>query len=403
MLFVTCTAWRGQPLAENLKFRPLASFSSDIRVGLFQKELPKEISVSSDSKFAVIDGISNKVIFNKNPRETVNFSLNGENVFFSDKDAKLSAKKVKLFSDCKGSNFIISTDKIKDRKYAGTLEISSAGSFLLPVNIIDENSYIHSILVNEMPSSWHKEALKAQAVVTRSYIRKNMGRHKDRGYDFCDITHCQVYKGKTLSKNAVKYAVTETNNEILQNNKKVIEALYHSTCGGNTANNEDIWINNEPIAYLRGVPCKVNKINECFCSKSPHFKWNFSINIRKLEETLKKTFKPNSEETGKLMNIIIQDVSDSGRVRKVNLIFQNQSFSITGYDFYLALGRNLGWHLLKSTCFIIKNRGNEYVFSGKGLGHGLGMCQWGAKAMAESGIQYKDILKHYFANSEITR
>jgi len=386
---------------------PIVLFSPsearEIRIGLFQKELPHKVSVSANTDYAVFDGSTGKMIIERPQGETLFFERVDSRVRITGiREEKIETDwvKLKLNRIKKDDHFLITTRLIQNRKYSGDLEIHSKPNELLVINIIDEHTYIYSVLVNEMPIAWPREALKAQAVLIRTFTRRNLNRHKKEGYDFCDITHCQVYKGVPPRNPKPINIIQQTAQEVLTYKGEVIEAFYHSTCGGMTANNEDVWIKGELIPYLRGQSDQAG--DQDFCEKSPHYSWTFEIDKDKLGEVLSKVYH-DRDSLGNFLKLDVEEMTSSGRVKKIAFSFRYGKKYMAGYKFYLILGKFLGWHRLKSTMFSIEETHRLYRFKGRGLGHGVGMCQWGAKGRAEKGHTYRKILSHYFPHTKLRR
>ena len=389
-----------------IPFLVITLFSSnakgkEVRVGLFQKELPQEIWLSANTDFTLIDGPTGNLIIEKMAGENLSFEKTGSKILITglpSKNTVVDWVEVELNPMRENAYFNITTHMVKERKYKGSLEIHSKPKELLVINIIDEDTYIYSVLINEMPPSWPKEALKAQAVVVRTFIRKNFGRHSKKGYDFCDITHCQVYTGIQRNYPIIREVVSETKDEVLSYKGKVIDAFYHSTCGGMTSNNEDVWTGGEPIPYLRNKLDRGGKGD--YCQKSPHYEWKLEIKRKELGNVFREALE-GGKKLGKFRNIEIKEKALSERAKEVILFFEGGEICLSGDKLYLVLGKFLGWHRLKSTRFWIDKTKEKYCFIGKGLGHGVGMCQWGTKGRAEEGFTYEEILFHYFPNTEL--
>jgi stage II sporulation protein D len=238
------------------------------------------------------------------------------------------------------------------------------------------------------------EALKAQAVAARTYVMHDMKKHASEGYDVCATTHCQVYRGKQKEHTRTNQAVDATKGEYLTYKGKTILSLFHASGGGYTENSEYVWGKREP--YLRGVP----DYNE-----SP---WEVNVTLDKLASVLKARGKSVGDireiKLSKLEKQPVKAVDRgvSGRVRTMTIVGENGSVQVSGNDMRSMLG-------LKSTLFDIDKRTFEekesgsFTIKGYGFGHGLGMSQWGAKAMADKKKDYKEILKHYYSGTDIKK
>lgn len=243
---------------------------------------------------------------------------------------------------------------------------------------IELEEYLIGVVAAEMPASFNVEALKAQAVVARTYTLKRL----DEGKVLTDTTSTQVYKDNNQLKtlwgnsystyyNKVKQAVNETKGIYLTYNNKYIDAVYHSTSNGYTEDAVAVWGNNIP--YLKSVDSLWDK------SASSYLK-STTIDINELNTILKIT----------LDTEIILTKDNNNRV--TNVTIGNNSY--TGVQFRNLLG-------LRSTDFDIEINDNIITITTRGYGHGVGMSQYGANGMANSGYNYKDILNHYYANIQI--
>jgi SpoIID/LytB domain protein len=279
--------------------------------------------------------------------------------------------------------------RIEYRPYIGKLKIYAAGDELGVINLVPSEDYLAGVLATEM-SQAQLAALQAQAIVSRTYIFKNWKRHQRRGYQFCDLTHCQVYKGNARITPLIRQAVSSTQGQILAIANQPLEVFYSSTCGGLTADDEGMWTNGNDQAYLRSVA------DSAFCADSPHFRWRTKIPIDNLHQIWQRCLGEP------ITSIAIAKKGADGRVRELALM-GNSLHLISGEDFRTVTCRALGWSTLKSTVFDLRVEKSAYVFAGRGLGHGLGLCQYGAMAMARKGYSYRDILRLYFPGAEIRK
>ena len=252
------------------------------------------------------------------------------------------------------------------------------------VNLED---YICGVVSNEMPANFEKEALKAQAVTARTYLAsKKLNRCTlHEGIDICDSTHCQVYtsKEKRLEKwgadyaneywNKIKEAVDETSGQVLSyEGELVLYPQFFSTSSGQTENSEDVYLGEIP--YLRSVASTGEE-------SAPKYTSDKTLKISDFVYLLNSNFN----------NFNIKLSSAAGGVIKLNI----NNVEIRGVDFRKALSLN-------STNFTYEFNGDYITFHCKGYGHGVGMSQWGANAMAKNGSNYEEILKHYYTGVEIT-
>lgn len=268
------------------------------------------------------------------------------------------------------------------RRYRGTLELRHRGAGLTAVNIVPVDDYLLSVVPEEMPTDWPAEALKAQSVAARSFALKSRGRHAAEGYDLCTTAHCQLYKGIASEKTASTAAVRATRGEVLTYGGQPIEALFHTDSGGMTESSEDVWGSRVP--YLRAV-------RDTPLGTMP---WTKTVSTADLEKKLAA----KGHNIGRLRAIELsplaigraaKDRTASGRVKTMTVMGTKGTATLSGNAWRSLLG-------LKSTLFSAKLTKDSVTFTGFGAGHGLGISQWGAERLAETGKSYADILHHYY-------
>ena len=247
--------------------------------------------------------------------------------------------------------------------------------------------YIVGVLAGEMPVSFELEALKAQAVAARSYVMKKMQANIDKEYDVVDTVMNQVYLDDehlqevwkddyTNNINKIKQAVLETFNEYLEYDGKVVDAMFFSTSVGATENSEEVFTSKVP--YLRSVESTWDSI-------SPVYEVNYTFSLKDFYNKLNL----NYSET---LNIELLDTTSTGRVKKLKI----NGVTLEGNTVVTNLK-------LKSNHFTIKLDNNKIYITTKGYGHGVGMSQYGAQAMALNGYKYDEILKYYYQGVEIKK
>lgn len=270
------------------------------------------------------------------------------------------------------------------RIYRGSLEVWAEKGELILVNRIDEDSYLASVTGAEMVPHAGLEALKAQAVLARTFMHQAL-RHQDEPWEFCDLTHCQSYKGLESETPDTRRAVEETDGLVLTYEGELCEVYYHSTCGGRTANARSIWPD-VSASYLVSVPCD-------YCHNSPHYRWQCRLSPVDVARAL---------EMPHVSDLEVAQRAPDGRVTEVRMT-GSTSIIYPGWNFRMFLAHFAGWGTLESSWFQIQREGGDFIFSGRGLGHGVGLCQWGARGMAEQGKDFREILSHYFPGTEVTK
>ncbi|HBN08031.1 MAG TPA: hypothetical protein DD435_05080 [Cyanobacteria bacterium UBA8530] len=282
----------------------------------------------------------------------------------------------------------IDTPGLPWRRYAGEILVRCESGKLSLCNEVPLEDYLASVVSNETEPKWPLEALKCQAVIARSFALASLSQHsKHRGFDLCDLTDCQVYHGLGARNPAVEKAVRETRGQVLSYQNRPALTLYHSTCGGTRVPNNVIF-GGSALSYLRGGQDGEKKV---LCRESPHFgPWQVSLSSSELAKAF---------EMEKLEAISLERLP-SGYAKKVSLR-GNPSKKLDAYPFWLKLGTSFGWGEVKSLNFSIKKEGERFVITGRGMGHGVGLCQWGARKMALEGSNYRKILNYYFPGTAL--
>jgi len=273
------------------------------------------------------------------------------------------------------------------KRYSGLISIKNLKNEIFVVNKLGIEKYLTSVVGSEMPHKWPIEALKAQAIASRTYALKKVGNDL---YDVDSTQKDQVYNGLESKTYKTNKAVKHTRSLVITHKNKLINALFHSSSGGMTENSEDVWKNKYP--YLTSV--------KDFDQKNPKIYWEKIFSNKELQILFPKI--------GGIKDIEILDITKTGRVKDIRLIGSYGSLDLSGTNLRKKMG-------LKSTLFRfkfitldtykeknkIKNLNNSLIISGMGAGHGVGMSQWGAKYLAIRGYKAKDILEYYYKGIQI--
>lgn len=309
---------------------------------------------------------------------------------------------------------------VGDKEYRGKLEIlHSASHNLVPINVLSLDEYVQGIIAAEMPAGFPQEALKAQAVLARTYALKHRHKHKYYGYDLCDAQNCQVYGGVAGETEAGNAAVEATLGQTLEYKNKPIESVFSANCGGVTQSAQDAGWNDTP--YLQTVsdyrefdfshlqPYHFKALlqypSAAYSKYDKHvsmaaFRWARVVSEKELREVIKN----QKKDIGPITALIPQKRSRAGYVTQ--LLVKGTKGSVT-LNKENVIRNNLSLGMLRSSYFIVQpnyeNRQLKYfVFYGGGWGHGVGFCQTGAAGRADSGQDYKTILNHYFPLATLT-
>ncbi|MEW6107646.1 MAG: SpoIID/LytB domain-containing protein [Nitrospirota bacterium] len=266
---------------------------------------------------------------------------------------------------------------VNGNHYLGDIEVWKGAAGLYLINELPLEEYVKNVVSSEVGINWEMEALKAQAVIARTYALYQINLKNNTNYDLTSSVLHQVYKGSTIDPR-ISYSVMNTEGEVLFYNGKLIESLYHSTCGGRTENPDEVFGKNYP--YLKSV--------ESSCEISPYWIWERKIPIEEIEKAL---------NIKGLTDISIKSYTSSKRVKTVDIAHSSGTLTIKTND----LRKSLGWNRLPSTNFTITRDNGIIVFEGKGYGHGVGLCQWSALEMARNGKNYKEILAFFYPGTTI--
>ncbi len=232
--------------------------------------------------------------------------------------------------------------------------------------------YVAGVVAGEAGGLRSTEALKAMAVAARTYAHRFDTRHSGEGFGFCATTHCQHYRAEASSAR-VRAAVEATKGERLWFEGRPAATYYHRHCGGNTAGAAEAW-SAEAAPYLIGQ-------EDSFCIARGREPWHATIDAAKLGAH----------------SLEVVERAPSGRVSRIAV-----DGAVWGAErFHIAVGRTLGWDLLRSTFYEVRQAGDRFLFQGHGAGHGVGLCQLGAEARGAAGHSYRDILAFYYPGAKL--
>ena len=268
------------------------------------------------------------------------------------------------------------------RAYRGTFERTPDGQIVSTVGLED---YLYSVVPREMSPSWPAAALEAQAICARTYVLQRS--NPRRNYDVVPSELDQVYGGLASESPAARAAVDATRDQVLRYGDRFAEIMYSSCCGGHTEASSDAW-GGAPFPYLQGVVCTT-------CTASPDFHWQRDVPLA----TLASAFASDLAPYGALREVRVSAVDGSGRARMVELVAERGSAFVKGSVFRMRAGARVVRSLLISK--IDAAQPDVLSIEGSGLGHGVGLCQWGARGMAQQGRTSREILSWYFPGTAL--
>lgn len=266
----------------------------------------------------------------------------------------------------------------------GALEVARVPEGLRVVNRVPLEAYVAGTLGREVYPDWAAELMKAQAVVTRTYALHQRAREPEAAFHLRAGTRSQVYGGADAETPAVLAAAAATRGEYLAHDGEPILAVFHSASGGRTASAEEVW--GQPLPYLVSVEVP-------FEEDSPDTYWRASISGTTLGRAL------GPPDVGVIDDVRVLERSPSGRVLRVELQGERGARTLDGRAVRTALGESV----IRSTLFDIRKRDGVIVFVGSGHGHGVGMSQWGAQALALRGESYRQILARFYPGTVLRR
>jgi len=249
---------------------------------------------------------------------------------------------------------------------------------MMAINIVDQEKYIASVVEAESGPKRDEEFYKAQSLIVRTFALAHLDKHKGEGFNLCDGTHCQVYKGKQgLDKDIYSATIATKGLVIIDTTKQLITASFHSNCGGFTANSEDVWLT--PKSYLVSVEDK-------YCTSSRNATWEVRIPISKWNKFLQsKGVDTSSIKDNKQYEF-------KPKERPVNYLIGNQKIPM------IQIRSNFK---LRSAFFSVTVVKEMIRLMGRGYGHGVGLCQEGAMSMANRGWKYDKIIHFYYKDVKI--
>ncbi len=266
--------------------------------------------------------------------------------------------------------------KFGDDWYRGALKVARHGESLVFSNVLSVEDYLMGTVASEMSPEWELEALKAQVVASRTYARYMMKNPRSPFYDVEKTVHDQVYGGIRAPAPRVAEAVLATAGEALEVKGEPIKAFFHSRCGGTTDTPLAVW-NTREAEHQRSVPCP-------YCRNFP-YTWHASVSLAEVFRIFRLPFTEG-------FHLFSSKKKGSPRVSSITLEAGGDKRTINSEKFRSVAG----YSKIKSTMFDLRVTPGEVSFAGVGAGHGVGMCQWGARHLAKQGKTYREILAYYY-------
>ena len=370
--------------------QPAPSDTTEVRVRISQPSAVEAVDLTvEEGPLAVHLPGGGAPVMRLQSGETTTLGLRQSDVYIRHRDNGLYATELRLRPVGMDATWRLSV-KDETRTYSGGLYLApanSSASGLLAVNHVPIEDYVASVVAGEYGLD-DRAGARAMAVVARTYGLFTSEKFGGT-YDQADGTASQVYEGASAVTDASRAAARATAGEVLTHDRTLIQAVYFSSSGGHTADNEDVWEAKQPIPYLRGR-------DDPYDDASPHHTWSATINRSALLQGLTR------RRGTSVRGFTIGDRAPHGRVTTINVLQSDgTTHEMNANAFRLTANRAVDGAPLKSTWFDARRSGSRYVFDGRGFGHGVGLSQWGAHAMAQQGESYRDILRYYYTDVAI--
>ena len=279
------------------------------------------------------------------------------------------------------------------------------------VNLVDIESYLYGVIKSEMLINSPIEALKAQAVVARTYAIRNKDKFRREGFGLTDDVRSQVYNGIEDEHPIARKVVKNTHGKILTYNDEPISGFYHSACGGSTLASKD-W-HGKAVPYLKSKECT-------WCDGYKNYVWDYELSFAGLSGYLNQ----KGEKIRKIHKVDFEH-DQNGRVKLVNIVHKDGKLKVSGTAFRQMISASKVRSTIFKSLDVIDNgsykrntqeetavmqilmnynrRFSKLKLRGTGFGHGVGLCQWGAKGLAKQSLKYPDILKYYFTGVSLKK
>lgn len=274
-------------------------------------------------------------------------------------------------------------------KYRGKLEVARKNGATMVINRVSIDDYVKGVMNGEVAPSWPAESLRAMAIVVRSYAYYSWEKSRDsKNHMYADV-RSQKYCGRTCEDSRSNSAVDQTAGLVMVFRGKAVQGFSHSNCAGHTESIREVWGPDVAGECFAGRECP-------WCRASRHYgPWTAVIE----KTALSRRLAPDIGRGVTIRKIRVVEFNESGRVRTVELATPRKKIRMSGSRFRTLAG----WDEIKSTRFEAVDRGDVVEFQGTGWGHGVGICQEGARKMAEDGKDAETILRYYFPGIEIWR
>lgn len=275
--------------------------------------------------------------------------------------------------------------KVNGKSYRGLVELVAQGGGLLVINELPLEQYLVGVINSEISSTWPMEVIKVQAVIARTYAVAKRQERRAALFHLESTVMDQAYDGSDLEDTRAARGVHETDGQVLTYRGTVIQAFYHANSGGKTEASQNVWGTSLP--YLQGVDCQ-------YGTTASSSTWELSLPLTRIESALRAA----GQKIGRLSDIKAGPRNNRDRLINVLLVTDRGTVAMPATKFRMAVGSTV----VKSTNFTVRVDNGAALFNGLGYGHGVGLCQWGARQRALDGFTYTEILSYYYPGTQLS-
>lgn len=350
--------------------------AQQMRIGLLRSITTKTVSINvNEGKYIVYGDTTNLGVL-----ESIIVQYKSNGVGITSNGVLKVYKTIKIVQEQSNSSIKITatSPSSKQHFYNDNFEITQGSNGLTIVNLVSMENYLAGVIESEGGGGRHLEYYKVQALMSRTYAIKNAKRHSKEGFNLCDGVHCQAYHNKLIHTDKIMDAVLDTEGLVLvDENNSLVTSYFSANCGGQVCDASYVW--NTSLPY-------VEPFVDTFCIHTRQATWETYVSKSDWRKYMRDQFGVTEEIVGSQLYNFTQDE------RKAFYI--HPSLGIPLRDLRQKFR-------LKSTYFSTKLEGERIIISGRGFGHGVGLCQEGAMEMAKQGYDYSQIARFYFHNVSI--
>ncbi len=382
--------------------------SSFIRVPFVRvllDERSEELTVSADASYAIecLVGGSQEVYYSSQPVKLRNSGHSVSVYDYKNNPVCEHLDEVNILP--RGGNNRV---RLGGKRFRGIMRVMPNGEVLRIINIVYMEDYLRGVVPPEIGNRTNEEieAVKAQAIAARTYAMSHLKQYEGEPYDIKSSIMDQLYEGFKVENKLVNRAIDETCGRVIMHHDKMINAYYHSTCGGHTDNVTDVWDRQE-VPYLKSVD------DGTACSWSKYYTWREVFTEQQLRGRIEQYLasdRGRDLRIGPITDVVITERTAGGRVRTLEVRTADDVFHFRKDRIRWVIGRTSNPDLiLPSAGFSVDierdSQGNilRVIFNGRGYGHGVGMCQCGAIGHSREGWDYEKILTHYYTGVELKK